>query len=77
MIKHSLINLNRFKQLIDNLEAHPDIIERVYVPIKCEDMLKLLELSGTMTRSDAIQFAISYAIDRHNGKILEELRYDS
>ena len=75
---------NKYKKLVDKLKAHPDSIEHTEAPIKNSDVLRLLEISKTMTKSEAIQFAVNFTNNNfgqktiplsHVGEKLEKLRY--
>ncbi len=76
--------LNKYHKLIDKLKANPDNIEHTESPIMNSDILKLLEVSKTMSKSDAIQFAVKFTLDNYGQKPislspieekLEKLRY--
>lgn len=84
MVIQDARKLNKFKQLIDRLKAHPDNIEHTESPIKNEDVLRLLEISKKMSKSEAIQFAVEFTIENFGLKAislspteekLEKLRY--
>ena len=84
MVIQDARKLNRYKELVDKLKVYPDGIEHTEAPIKNKDILKLLEISKTMSKSEAMQFAVEFTLENFN-KIdislspvelkLEKLRY--
>lgn len=84
MIRQDMRKLNTYNRLIDKLKKHSDSIEHTEAPIRNKDMLVLLELSKTTTKSAAIQFAVDFTIENFGQKAislspieqkLEKMRY--
>ena len=84
MVIQDMRKMNVYKKLIDKLKAYPDGIEHTESPIKNSDILKLLEVSKTMSKTEAIQFAVRFTLDNFGQKAvslspieekLEKLRY--
>lgn len=76
--------LNKYNKLVDKLKANFNSIEHTEAPIKNSDILKLLDVSKTMSKSEAIQFAVKFTLDNYGQKYislspieekLEKLRY--
>ena len=84
MVIQDVWRMNKYKKLVDKLKAHPDSIERTGSPIRNKDMLRLLEVSKKMSKSEAIRFAVEFTVDNFGLKSvplspieekLEKLRY--
>ena len=84
MVIQDVWRMNKYKKLVDKLKAHPDNIEHTESPIKNKDILRLLEVSKTMSKSEAIQFAVKFTLENFGLKTislspieekLEKLRY--
>lgn len=60
--------ISKYKKLISDLEAHPDVIMHTETPIKNRDILNLIKLSNTMSKSQAIQFAVEFTINNCKGE---------
>ena len=83
MVIQDMRRTNRYKRYVDKLKAYPNNIEHTEAPIKNDDVLKLLSLSKTMTKTEAIQFAVKFTIENFREAValnpieekLEKLRY--
>lgn len=83
MVKDTL-KLSKYNKLINKLKNNLNKIEHTESPIKNGDMIKLLELSNAMSKSEAIQFAVKFTLDNYGRnpislnpieEKLEKLRY--
>lgn len=63
MVTQDARRINIYEKLVDKLKSHSDGIEHTEAPIKNSDVLKLLEISKAMSKSEAIQFAVKFTID--------------
>lgn len=77
-------NPNIYKKLLAKLKSNPDVISISECPIRNSDIVRLLELTGKQTKSDAISFAVESFINSAADKSvykssleekLEKLRY--
>lgn len=62
----------KFDELVKRLKHFPEKIVYADIPFKNNDILRLIELTGTKSKSDAIQFAVKYTIERLEDKMNEE-----
>lgn len=67
--------VKKFKVLIDKLKSNPDAIVHTEASIMSRDVLELIELSKTTSKSEAIQFAIKFTVDALKANKLKNLRY--
>lgn len=70
MVIQDVWRQNKYKKLVDKLKANPEGIEHTEAPIKNNDILKLLEVSKKITKSEAIQFAVNFTIENLSAQVV-------
>ncbi len=66
---------SKFRTLMEKLKSFSDVIEMSQAPILNKDMHQLIELTETTSKSEALQYAVTFTIDNIKQSKLEMLRY--